>query len=197
MGIFWSIPLNRQYSQRSFSAFVRKPTCICMYLCMYVCFFLTCTFIGIIIAVVVFFLLFWFSSLCLDIFTVGPHCVSCIKGLNPAYWVRTTLAAACQTSQHVITATINRHTQRHTTLIQCSWNVLTHVCVLWHFIGSILFATRESLETFCFFAIALFMQRADWWLCHTAIKQGRRELVYATRTTTTATTGSSASMPID
>lgn len=103
-----------------------------------------------------FFLLFWFSSLCLDIFTVGPHCVSCIKGLNPAYWVRTTLAAACQTSQHVITATINRHTQRHTPLIQCSWNVLTHVCVLWHFIGSILFATRESLETFCFFAIAVF-----------------------------------------
>lgn len=131
-----------------------------MYLCVYVCFFWLAHLLELLL-LLLFFLLFWFSSLCLDIFTVGPHCVSCIKGLNPAYWVRSTLAAACQTSQHVITATINRHTHTHkhtkahsthTVRMKCTHTRLRVMAFYWqHFIRNA-WVARNVL----FFAIALF-----------------------------------------
>lgn len=163
---------------------------------MNVCFSLTCTFIGIIIAVVVF-------SVVLILFALFRHFYSWTalrelhKGIESSVlgtnYTGSGLPnfAARDHSDYKQTHTKAHYT--HTVLMKCTHTRLRVMAFYWqHFIRNAWVARK-----FCFFAIALFMQRADWWLRHTAIKQGRRELVYATRTTTTATTGSSASMPID
>lgn len=158
-------------------------------MCVYACIWLA-HLLELLLLLFLLFLLFWFSSsLCLDIFTVGPHCVSCIKGLNPAYWVReySTLAAACQTSQHVITATINRH--RDTDTHSGSYSapeMYSHTFACYGILLAAFYSQRVSRQKrFVFRYCCCFffpVQRGDWWLRHRAIKHGRHELVYATTT---------------